>query len=114
MWGPLELNEKIEQLFQLLFLNVYVSPLFWIFLPSFLGWTREWFFPAFQGCCYVLGMVSFIVCKLRRTKKIQDWSSEIVVVTGGSHGIGQRCCELLLEKGARVVIIDRMKPVLGL
>ncbi|PWN31624.1 NAD(P)-binding protein [Meira miltonrushii] len=35
------------------------------------------------------------------------WSDHLVVITGGSRGMGGRVCELLKEKGARVVVIDK-------
>lgn len=35
-----------------------------------------------------------------------DWKREIVVVTGGSDGIGKRVVMLLAEKGIKVVVLD--------
>lgn len=35
-----------------------------------------------------------------------DWDKEIVVITGGSDGIGKSVALLLAERGARVAILD--------
>jgi all-trans-retinol dehydrogenase (NAD+) len=35
-----------------------------------------------------------------------DWKREIVVVTGGSDGIGKKTVMLLAEKGIKVVVLD--------
>ncbi|KAF2670912.1 dehydrogenase/reductase SDR family member 8 precursor [Microthyrium microscopicum] len=39
-----------------------------------------------------------------------DWKKEIVVVTGGSDGIGARVVQLLAERGIKVVILDIQPP----
>lgn len=39
-----------------------------------------------------------------------DWSKEIVVVTGGSSGLGELVTKDLSLRGIRVVIIDIVKP----
>ena len=44
-------------------------------------------------------------------RKIQ-WSDHIVVISGGARGIGGRTCELLKERGAKVVVIDRAEKSL--
>jgi hypothetical protein len=35
-----------------------------------------------------------------------DWSKEIVLVTGGSDGIGAQVVQLLAERGIKVVVLD--------
>lgn len=35
-----------------------------------------------------------------------DWSKEIVVITGGSHGIGKQTALLLAREGIKTVVID--------
>jgi hypothetical protein len=108
---PLKLNKAIEAIFQLLFLNTAISTLFWIFLPSL---TK--YFPSipFAFVCYPLGFCCFLIARIRQKIPISDWSREVVVLTGGSHGIGARLCDILLEKGAKVIVIDRMKPLTGI
>jgi 3-oxoacyl-ACP reductase-like protein len=39
-----------------------------------------------------------------------DWGREIVVVTGGSSGIGAVVVSRLAEKGIKVLILDRNSP----
>jgi all-trans-retinol dehydrogenase (NAD+) len=39
-----------------------------------------------------------------------DWNKEIVVVTGGSDGIGAHIVKFLAEKGITVVILDIQEP----
>jgi all-trans-retinol dehydrogenase (NAD+) len=39
-----------------------------------------------------------------------DWSKEIVVVTGGSDGIGAIVVQLFAEKGIKVVVLDIQAP----
>ncbi|KAF5639657.1 retinal short-chain dehydrogenase reductase [Fusarium sp. NRRL 52700] len=39
-----------------------------------------------------------------------DWSREIVVVTGGSNGIGAAIVSRFAEKGIKVLILDRNSP----
>lgn len=39
-----------------------------------------------------------------------DWSNEIVVVTGGSGGIGEEIVEKVVGLGAKVVIMDVRPP----
>ncbi|KAJ2834560.1 hypothetical protein FBU31_001757, partial [Coemansia sp. 'formosensis'] len=39
-------------------------------------------------------------------KKPVHWANEIVVVTGGSHGVGLELVKRLLKAGARVAILD--------
>ncbi|KAF4946463.1 hypothetical protein FGADI_11101 [Fusarium gaditjirri] len=40
-----------------------------------------------------------------------DWAREIVVVTGGSNGIGAAIVSKFAEKGIKVLILDRSPPV---
>ena len=35
-----------------------------------------------------------------------DFSGKIAIVTGGSSGIGKAAVELLLEQGAKVIVLD--------
>jgi all-trans-retinol dehydrogenase (NAD+) len=39
-----------------------------------------------------------------------NWSKEIVVVTGGSDGIGMKVVQLLAERGIKVVVLDVQPP----
>jgi histidinol-phosphate/aromatic aminotransferase/cobyric acid decarboxylase-like protein len=39
-----------------------------------------------------------------------NWSKEIVVVTGGSDGIGMKVVMLLAERGIKVVVLDIQPP----
>jgi all-trans-retinol dehydrogenase (NAD+) len=44
------------------------------------------------------------------TNDVYDWKKEIVVVTGGSDGIGAIVVKLLAEKDIKVVILDIQEP----
>jgi hypothetical protein len=44
------------------------------------------------------------------TNDTYDWSKEVVLVTGGSDGIGAIVVQLLAEKGMKVVILDVQPP----
>lgn len=39
-----------------------------------------------------------------------NWNKEIVVVTGGSDGIGMKAVMLLAERGIKVVVLDIQAP----
>ncbi|OAP54705.1 hypothetical protein AYL99_11153 [Fonsecaea erecta] len=39
-----------------------------------------------------------------------EWEDEVVVVTGGAHGLGRVLAEMLLRKGAKVAILDVREP----
>jgi all-trans-retinol dehydrogenase (NAD+) len=44
------------------------------------------------------------------TDKTWDWSKEIVVITGGSGGIGSLVVRMLAEKNIQVIILDIAPP----
>lgn len=37
---------------------------------------------------------------------VYEWGKEVVVVTGGSDGIGKRVVGLLAERGIKVAVVD--------
>ena len=39
-----------------------------------------------------------------------DWNREVVVLTGGSGGIGRRVAQLLADRGIKVAILDITPP----
>ncbi|KAI9502240.1 hypothetical protein GGI25_001528 [Coemansia spiralis] len=56
---------------------------------------------------YVVPVVGKLPCKiLGLGQPPVQWSSEIVVVTGGSHGVGLELTKRLLRAGAQVAILD--------
>ncbi|KAI8902844.1 hypothetical protein BC833DRAFT_546591 [Globomyces pollinis-pini] len=64
-----------------------------------------------MGICLLISiLISIIGIKRYSYKKITDWSKEIVVITGGSNGIGNLCAQKLQELGATVIVIDKLKP----
>jgi all-trans-retinol dehydrogenase (NAD+) len=44
------------------------------------------------------------------TNDVYDWKKEIVVVTGGSDGIGAPVVQSLAKRGIRVVVLDIQQP----
>jgi all-trans-retinol dehydrogenase (NAD+) len=44
------------------------------------------------------------------TNDTYNWSREVVVVTGGSDGIGAIVVQLLAERGVKVVVLDIQAP----
>lgn len=47
----------------------------------------------------------------RKAKKAwSDWSKEVVIVTGGSSGIGADLVRRLIQSGAKVAILDILEP----
>ena len=41
---------------------------------------------------------------------MKNFTEQVIVVTGGAHGIGKATAELFLELGARVIVFDREQP----
>jgi 3-oxoacyl-ACP reductase-like protein len=44
------------------------------------------------------------------TNDVYDWKKEVVVVTGGSDGIGALVVQSLAKRSIRVVVLDIQKP----
>jgi all-trans-retinol dehydrogenase (NAD+) len=44
------------------------------------------------------------------TNDVFNWEKEIVVVTGGSDGIGALVVQMLAQKGIKIVVLDIQKP----
>ena len=40
----------------------------------------------------------------------ETWKNQTVVITGGSNGLGASVAKLLLERGAKVISLDKSKP----
>ncbi|OMJ17151.1 Short-chain dehydrogenase/reductase family 16C member 6 [Smittium culicis] len=45
-----------------------------------------------------------------KIKKRFDWTQQIIIVTGGSNGVGEQATKLFLSLGAKVAVLDINKP----
>lgn len=108
---PLELNLQLEKLFQLLFLNIYISPLLWYFMPTIVDVTFSILpISPFKLLCNLMAILSLYVTIKRNNKGITEWNKEIVIITGATSGMGAELADLLIKRGATVVNIDRLEP----
>lgn len=87
-------RERVKDLIKTLFNSLFRSN----------AWLRVYSIIAITRLINRIGARLVIDGSAPRTIR---WSEHIVIVTGGSRGIGGRVCEILKEKGARVVVIDR-------
>jgi short-subunit dehydrogenase len=105
----MQVNQTLEAGVRHLFFNIYVSPLIWIFLSVAYPYYSFLVFPVVKSICYTFAAISLYSCYKRRPKQI-DWTKELVVITGGSNGIGKGLLQVLIQKGAQVINIDRIEP----
>ncbi|KAL2918700.1 hypothetical protein HK105_201534 [Polyrhizophydium stewartii] len=110
--APERFDKALMSVLHALLLNPYIAPAFWLF--SALGLTvlsplLLW------GACAVGGSMSLlrVLFKGPRTP-IRDWSDEIILITGGSHGIGAIAVETFSrEKKAKAVVVLDLHPPEG-
>lgn len=85
------------------------------------GWlfnrrNRTWGI-SISGVLFVLSLLKRVNSYLSRQARNNsvtdkyDWTKEIVVVTGASSGIGGRVCQMLCERGIKVVGVDVQQPL---
>lgn len=91
---PINIRQRVTDLIKTLFNSLFRSNA-WLRIYSIIALTR---------------LINRIGARLvidgsapRHTR----WNDQIVVVTGGSRGLGGRVCELLKQKGAKIVVIDK-------
>lgn len=91
---PISIRERITDLIKTIFNSLFKSN----------PWLRIYSIIALTRLINRIGARFFIDGSAPRRIR---WNDQIVVITGGSRGLGGRVCELLKEKGARVVVIDK-------
>ena len=94
-----------------LFKSNYLSFFVWGLLPVFL-------FPFVHLACFAVcwsaGFITLVFYYLRRSKggiKL-DWRNQIVVITGGSNGVGKELASYLAQtyRPRKIIILDLIPP----
>ncbi|KAJ3144620.1 hypothetical protein HDU89_008125 [Geranomyces variabilis] len=93
------------------FVSPYAAPCLWLaFAVVVAPWAKLILFVA----CALLaaGPVVLQLYRAATARPIKDWTEEVVVVTGGSHGLGKLLCETLLRRHnpRKIVVLDLMRP----
>jgi hypothetical protein len=113
-------SDSLLRLFRRTVLNPAVSVPLWLF-SMFSPQGKEWMLTRPNSAKWLKAFAIWAVAdKLFRflgkgvmnnwTNDTYDWSREIVVVTGGSDGIGACVVKLLSELKIKVVILDIQEP----
>ena len=101
---PRALSYFLEFLWKIIFLHPITCPVFWTLVSSNLS-------LGYRIMCVLISLNGFILGKMRR-KVVKDWKQEVVVITGGSSGIGLELANILKFNGATIIIVD-IQPVSG-
>ncbi|KAK6096317.1 hypothetical protein MT418_003157 [Batrachochytrium dendrobatidis] len=115
-WTPQTLDISLNAFFHYLLLNAWVAPLFWLSIPFFM----HGFFPLLGSIilwmtCFALASISIVRLMLQKpATRITSWSTEIIIITGGSHGIGAVLTDILAntKKVKKVVVLDKIPPTI--
>ncbi|KAJ1344207.1 hypothetical protein BSLG_001347 [Batrachochytrium salamandrivorans] len=113
MITPESVDTAATALVESVMFNIIVAPMFWLSLPLIL----HPFLPPSSVLVWAVCSLSALLCigryfAQRSQSCITDWSSEIVVVTGGSRGIGAMVAEILakVKHVKAVIILDLLAP----
>lgn len=95
-----------------IFLNIYTAPVFWVLIAPLLLIP---FLPLATLCiCWAVGALCVALSKTRSKNTVRvDWKNEIVVITGGSHGLGKELASKIASicKPRKIIVLDIMPTV---
>ncbi|KAI8927076.1 hypothetical protein BC831DRAFT_453779 [Entophlyctis helioformis] len=114
MRAPESLDIYLRWLAHHAFLNVYIAPVLWFSLSLALlplSPLIVWLL------CVGIGSISLVRMWLRPSdtaRAVKDWSREVVVVTGGSHGVGDHIATTLARtlEAKAVIVLDINPPLI--
>jgi hypothetical protein len=99
-------NSFFHPSFVLLFLPFFYSQGYDLTTPEF------WWASLYTGIVCFFWLLGYLSLKSRngwKTSKV-DWDNEVVVVTGGSSGVGGLLTETLAIRNVTVIILDVKPP----
>ena len=101
---PQKLDIFLNQFLNAISLNPLGS-LFWLLISKISP-----FLPSLP-LSKIMALITFVIGMKRILVGKVIWKDQVILVTGGMSGIGSELVKLLKAKGARVLILDILKPV---
>ncbi|TPX61044.1 hypothetical protein PhCBS80983_g01371 [Powellomyces hirtus] len=89
------------------FVNPYSAPFVWLGLAVLLA---PYATHILVVACTIFALAPVLLYAFRQAtaRSVTDWGAEVVVVTGGAHGLGKLLCEKLIDtyRPKKVVVLD--------